>query len=87
MAWVQTFGTFSPVPCTQAQVVHCLSSAHYCKDHFHVFIRSSNMWLSYILNHLIDLKVLMISLFFFSLLTYDEITFLIMPSAIVSQVL
>ena len=43
MAWVQTFGTFSPVPCTQAQVVHCLSSAHYCKDHFHVFIRSSNM--------------------------------------------
>ena len=29
---------------------HCSSSVHYCEDHFHihVFIRSSNIWLSYI---------------------------------------
>ena len=29
---------------------YCLSSVHYCEDrfHIHVFIRSSNIWLSYI---------------------------------------
>ena len=33
---------------------YCSSSVHYCEDrfHIHVFIRSSNMWLSYIHSHL-----------------------------------
>ena len=34
---------------------NCTSSVHYCKDlfHIHTFIRSSNIWLSYIHSHLL----------------------------------
>ena len=36
--------------CNTAKLQHCSSSVQYCEDRFHIhfFIRSSNMWLSYI---------------------------------------
>ena len=51
-SWVQI--PYKPEFFTRPSFHYCFSSVHNCEDHFHihVFISSSNIWLSYIHRHL-----------------------------------